>query len=198
MSCRGFTLRLTTNVPLTVIRDESIFALHEPRHLILGPDESIVENVAAMANDSFSNTREYWQSWVRGLAIPFEWQEAVIRAAITLKMCTFEDTGAVIAAATTSIPEAANSGRNWDYRYCWLRDSYFVIQALNRLGATKTMGGYLRYILDVSLNNGDKLQPVYAISGQRRTNRKRNSRFTWLSRDGASACRQPGIPADSK
>ena len=88
----------------------------------------------------------YWQEWVRGLAIPVEWQEAVIRAAITLKLCTYEDTGAVVAALTTSIPEHADSGRNWDYRYCWLRDSYFVIQALNRLGATRTMEAYLRYI----------------------------------------------------
>ncbi|MGI9309000.1 MAG: glycoside hydrolase family 15 protein [Gammaproteobacteria bacterium] len=160
------TMRLTTNVPLTSIRDESVFALHETRHLVLGPDESIVEDVATVAHEAFRATQGYWEGWVRGLAIPYEWQEAVIRAAITLKLCTFEDTGAVIAAATTSIPEAANSGRNWDYRYCWLRDSYFVIQALNRLGATKTMSGYLRYIYDVSLNNGAHLQPVYAISGR--------------------------------
>lgn len=159
------TLRLTTDVPLTAVRDEQVFSLREPRHLILGADESIVRNVREFTRDALDNTRRYWESWVRGLAIPFEWQEAVIRSAITLKLCTFEDTGAVIAAATTSIPEAADSGRNWDYRYCWLRDSYFVVQALNRLGATKTMEGYLRYIYDVSLNNEHRLQPVYAISG---------------------------------
>jgi GH15 family glucan-1,4-alpha-glucosidase len=159
------TMRLTTNMPLTTIREESVLALHETHHLILGPDESIVNDVASAAHESFRSTCDYWRSWVRGLAIPFEWQEAVIRAAITLKMCTFEDTGAVIAAATTSIPEAPDSGRNWDYRYCWLRDSYFVVQALNRLGATKTMSGYVRYIYNVSVNHGEHLQPVYAISG---------------------------------
>ena len=88
----------------------------------------------------------YWQEWVRTLAVPADWQDAVIRAAITLKLCTYEDTGAVLAALTTSIPEAANSARNWDYRYCWLRDSYFVIQTLNRLGATRTMEAYLHFI----------------------------------------------------
>ena len=160
------TMRLTTNVSLTNILEESVFALQETRHLVLGPDESIVDDVATVAHDAFRSTRDYWQSWVRGLAIPIEWQDEVIRAAITLKMCTFEDTGAVIAAATTSIPEAANSERNWDYRFCWLRDSFFVVQALNRLGVTKTMAGYLRYIYDVSLNHGDNLQPVYAISGR--------------------------------
>ena len=87
---------------------------------------------------------------MRRLAIPFEWQGAVIRAAITLQLNTFDDTGAIVAAITTSIPEAQNSGRNWDYRYCWLRDSYFVVNALNRLGATETMESYLRYIIGIA------------------------------------------------
>ena len=84
-------------------------------------------------------TTDYWREWVRNLAIPFEWQDAVIRAAITLQLNVFEDTGAMIAAMTTSIPESPSSGRNWDYRYCWLRDAYFVVNAMNRLGATRTM-----------------------------------------------------------
>src|SRR3546814_15594531 len=80
-------------------------------------------------------TSDEWRSWVRGLAIPLEWQRVVIRAAITLKLCLHEQTGAIVAAMTTSIPEAPNSGRNWDYRYCWIRDAYYTVQALNRLGA---------------------------------------------------------------
>jgi GH15 family glucan-1,4-alpha-glucosidase len=162
----GYTARLTTDVPLTAIRDESIFMLNEPKRLIFGPDEPVIDSVAKSARDALESTKVYWQEWVRGLAIPFEWQEAVIRAAITLKLCTFEDTGAVIAAITTSVAESADSGRNWDYRYCWLRDSYYVVHALNRLGATNTMGKYLGYITDVSLNSADNLQPVYSISGQ--------------------------------
>src|SRR4029079_12340051 len=112
------------------------------------------------------DTREYWQDWVRGLAIPFDWQDAVIRAAISLKLCSYEDTGAVLAALTTSIPESADSGRNWDYRYCWLRDSYFVIQALNRLGATRTMEGYLRFIdRVVTARGGSEMPPLFSVSG---------------------------------
>ena len=95
-------------------------------------------------------TAQYWREWVRFLGIPFEWQEAVIRAAITLKLNAFDDTGAIVAAMTTSIPEAAGSGRNWDYRYCWLRDGYFVVNALNRLGATRTMERYLGYIVNIA------------------------------------------------
>ena len=159
------TLRLTTDVSLTAIMEEGVFILNEAKHLILGPDETIPDSVGSVVREQFGQTRSYWEAWVRGLAIPFEWQEAVIRAAITLKLCTFEDTGAVIAAMTTSIPEAADSGRNWDYRFCWLRDSYFVVKALNSLGATKTMEAYLRYIMNVSFEAGDQLQPVYSITG---------------------------------
>jgi GH15 family glucan-1,4-alpha-glucosidase len=112
-------------------------------------------------------TREYWNDWVRSLAVPFEWQEAVIRAAITLKLCSYEDTGAIIAAITTSIPESANSGRNWDYRYCWIRDTYFTVQALNRLGATRTMEGYLRFIQNLTATPPLRLQPCYGIDGDK-------------------------------
>src|SRR3546814_16181861 len=76
-------------------------------------------------------------------------------------LCNFEETGAIIAALTTSIPEAPHSGRNWDYRYCWLRDAYFVVHALNRLGATKTMEGYLSYITNIVSAN----QPATSDGG---------------------------------
>jgi len=161
------TLRLTTDASLTCIRDERPFRLTRPLSFILGPDESLQESVARSSRLLFEKTRLYWQDWVRGLAVPFEWQEAVIRAAITLKLCSYEDTGAIIAAITSSIPEAAGTSRNWDYRYCWLRDSFFVVHALNRLGATRTMEAYLEWILNVAASgDGRGLQPVYDISGE--------------------------------
>ncbi len=162
----AMTIRLTTDVSLSAISEENAFVLTESKHLIIGSDESIPDSVDKFTREHFGQTKRYWENWVRGLAIPYEWQDAVIRAAITLKLCTFEDTGAVIAAMTTSIPEAPGSGRNWDYRYCWLRDSYFVIQGLNSLGATKTMGAYLRYILNVAFEAGTGLHPVYGITGR--------------------------------
>jgi GH15 family glucan-1,4-alpha-glucosidase len=161
-------MRLTTDGSLSHILEESEFVLERPVTLYLGPDEPVREPVDRLGRHFLDETHRYWQNWVQGLSIPFEWQEAVIRAAITLKLCTFEDTGAVVAAITTSIPEAADSGRNWDYRFCWLRDAYFVIQALNRLGATRTMEGYMRYIINIAgAADGHRLQPVYGISAGR-------------------------------
>jgi GH15 family glucan-1,4-alpha-glucosidase len=93
--------------------------------------------------------------------------------AITLKLNAYDDTGAIIAAMTTSIPEAAGSIRNWDYRFCWLRDSYFVVNVLNRLGATRTMERYIAYIINIAAGTaGGALQPVYGIDGRSAAARK--------------------------
>ena len=159
------TLRLTTDVPVSFILEEVPFVLEETCTLILGPDETLNRAIGETSQDFHEKTADYWREWVRYLSIPYEWQEAVIRAAITLKLCSFEETGAVVAALTTSIPEFADSGRNWDYRYCWLRDAYFVVNTLNRIGATKTMEEYLHYITNIAVaaENGH-LQPVYGVT----------------------------------
>jgi GH15 family glucan-1,4-alpha-glucosidase len=144
-----------------------VFVLDRPVDLVLSDDETLAAPAHEVAAESLRSTTRYWQQWVRGLAIPFEWQEATIRAAITLQLCTYDDNGSVLAAPTTSIPEAAGSGRNWDYRYCWLRDAYFTVQALNRLGATGAMEAFLRYLDDVVAREGaSPLQPVYGITGE--------------------------------
>ncbi|HEX5421133.1 MAG TPA: glycoside hydrolase family 15 protein [Gammaproteobacteria bacterium] len=163
----GFTLRLTTNASLTSILEERVILIEEPMSFVFGPDETLPQSPTKLCREMFGETKAYWESWVRALSIPFEWQDAVIRAAITLKLCTYEDTGAVLAALTTSIPEAVGSGRNWDYRYCWLRDSFYVVHALNRLGATETMEAFLSYLFNIvaELGSGERLQPVYGIGG---------------------------------
>ncbi|HEY5291789.1 MAG TPA: glycoside hydrolase family 15 protein [Burkholderiales bacterium] len=163
----AFTLRLTTDTSLTAILQETPFFLEDTVTLLLGADETVHEAAGEVGRRFLEETAQYWREWVRVLAIPYEWQEAVIRAAITLKLNSYNDTGAIVAAMTSSIPEAAGSGRNWDYRYCWLRDAYFVVNALNRLGATRTMERYLGYIVNIAANaNGNPLQPVYGIDGR--------------------------------
>jgi len=161
-------LRLTSDVPVTAILEENAFFVDDTVTLVLGPDETLQEAAGEVGKHFLSETTAYWRDWVRSLAIPFEWQDAVIRAAITLKLNVFEDTGAIVAALTTSIPEAADSSRNWDYRYCWLRDAYFVVTALNRLGATQTMERYLTFILNIVAEGADRpLDPVYTVAGHR-------------------------------
>ncbi|MBK6401648.1 MAG: glycoside hydrolase family 15 protein [Rhodocyclaceae bacterium] len=161
------TLRLTTDASITALLQETPFFLEDRLTLLLGPDETVHESVAEIGRRFEEETAGYWRDWVRALNIPYEWQEAVIRAAITLKLNAHDDTGAIVAAMTTSLPEAADSGRNWDYRYCWLRDGYFVVNALNRLGTTHTMERYLGYIVNIAADAaGRPLQPVYRIDGR--------------------------------
>lgn len=160
-------LRLTTDASITAVLDQAPFVLEREITLILGSDETLTEAPADVGQRFLNETQNYWHRWVRFLSIPFEWQEAVIRAAITIKLSSFEDTGAIVAAMTTSVPEAANSGRNWDYRFCWLRDAYFVIAALNRLSATRAMERYLHYIVNIAATASEgRLLPVYRISGR--------------------------------
>jgi GH15 family glucan-1,4-alpha-glucosidase len=163
------TLRLTTDASITALLDETPFVVDRPVTLILGPDETFQSGVAETGRYFLEETISYWQEWVRYLGIPFEWQDAVIRAAITLKLNSFDDTGAIVAAMTTSIPEAPGTVRTWDYRYCWLRDAEFVVSALSRLGVTKTMESYLGFIVNVVAgSDGGRLQPVYGINGATR------------------------------
>ena len=100
------TLRLTTDAPVGHIASERLFRLEEPVSMFLGPDEGLDADIAATAERMLHETLAYWRGWVRTLSVPLEWQEAVIRAAITLKLCAHEETGAIVAALTTSIPAA--------------------------------------------------------------------------------------------
>lgn len=161
------TLRLTTTAPVGWIMDERLFRVERDLHFFLGPDEGFESDIVDTLETMLKRTIEEWQHWVRGLAIPVQWQEAVIRAAITLKLCQHEETGAIVAALTTSIPEHAGSGRNWDYRYCWIRDAYYTVQALNRLGALDVLEGYLEYLRNIVDNaRGGHIRPLYGVGGE--------------------------------
>ena len=158
------TLRMTTDAPISHISGERLFRLEEPVSMFLGPDEGFDADITATTERMLKETTAYWRGWVRTLSVPLEWQEAVIRAAITLKLCAHEETGAIVAALTTSIPEHESSQRNWDYRYCWLRDAYYVVQALNRLGAADMLENYLGYLRNIiDRSKGGHVQPLYGV-----------------------------------
>ena len=164
----GCTLRLNTSVPLTYLIDSTWITLQAPVSLLLGPDETLSGGIDETAREFEEQTARYWRHWTRRLAVPLEWQDAVIRAAITLKLCQYEETGAIVAAMTTSIPEAPHSGRNWDYRYCWLRDAFFVVRALNSLAEVGTMENYLNWLYNVvRAADGGHVQPLYGIGLER-------------------------------
>ncbi|MBR0551364.1 glycoside hydrolase family 15 protein [Stakelama marina] len=163
----GLQLRLSTNAPVGLVNEERAFRVERPLHFFLGPDESFSGDISTSVEEMLNYTVYHWQDWARGLATPLEWQDVVIRSAITLKLCQYEETGAIVAALTTSIPEHEGSQRNWDYRYCWIRDAYYTVQALNRVGALDVLESYLGYLRNiVDEAEGGFIQPLYGLLGE--------------------------------
>ena len=162
--CTDLTFRLTTDCPVSHVLDERTFRVERTLSFFFGPDEGYDQEVGAGVAAARERTEDYWKQWVRTLYLPLDWQEAVIRAAITLKLCAHEETGAIVAALTTSVPEFPESGRNWDYRFCWIRDAYYTVRVLTRLGAIDILENYLAYLRNLVDNAaGGHVQPVYGV-----------------------------------
>lgn len=159
-------LRLTTDAPLSYLNGES-FALTEARHFVLTWGAPIEEPLEPLCRRFLDETEKYWRTWVKHCEIPPLYQDAVIRSALTLKLHCFEDTGAIVASVTTSIPEAPGTGRTWDYRYCWLRDSYYTLGAFRLLGHFEEREQFLQYLMNIAASAPDlDLAPLYRIDGK--------------------------------
>ena len=159
-------LRLTTDIPLSYMDGRS-FSLTGRRHLVLSWGRPVLAPLASLCSRSLGDTVRYWQKWVKHCNMPSLYQKEVIRSALTLKLHCYEDTGAIVAAMTTSIPESPDaSGRTWDYRYCWLRDAYYVLAALRRLGHFEERERFIEYLLDIAgANPSLELAPLYRVDG---------------------------------
>ena len=159
----GAQVRLTTNVPLTFIEQQQTFVLTEPCYLVMTwgvPLEGPLERTV----DSFlERTTRYWHTWVQNTSTEKFRQEAVIRSALALKLHQYQDTGAIIASATTGLPESPGSGRQWDYRYCWIRDAHYTLRALNDLSHFNILKDYARFIENLFIDERGRYQPLYPI-----------------------------------
>lgn len=160
-------IRLSTNVSLTYIFDEKAFVLNEAKYLIMTYGQNLEAPVVSTAENFLRETIAYWRLWIKHSSIAGFYQPFVIRSALVLKIHQYEDTGAIIAASTTSLPESPGSTRNWDYRYCWLRDSHYVLTSLNHIGHFEEMEKYFNYLSDISHAEDTRYQPLYGIAGER-------------------------------
>jgi GH15 family glucan-1,4-alpha-glucosidase len=156
-------LRLTTDIPLSYLSGQP-FALTDRRHLVLSWGAPVEEPLPGLCSRFLQETLRYWQRWVKECDVPPLFQQEVIRSALALKLHCFEDTGAIVASVTTSIPEAPGSGRTWDYRYCWLRDAYYALSAFRLLGHFEEREQFVRYLINVASSTPDlDLAPLYRI-----------------------------------
>lgn len=164
----GKQVRLSTNIPLNYIMQEDTFVLNETKYLILTYGVPLEGAIKETAEDFLRKTIEYWRDWVKSTSIGPFYQNQIIRSALLLKIKQYEDTGAIIAAGTTSLPEHPGSGRNWDYRYCWMRDAYYTLTAFNNIGHFEELERYFHYIENTMINEEGRFQPLYTIDGKKK------------------------------
>ncbi len=161
------SMRLTTNIPISYLLEDTYFVLNEPKYLVLTYGLPLEAPLVSTCETFLRDTVSYWRTWIKHSNMAAFYQEYVIRAALALKIHQYEDTGAIIAASTTSLPEHDGSGRNWDYRFCWLRDTYYVISALNHIGHFEEMERYFNYVAGISVSEDFRYQPLYTIDGKK-------------------------------
>jgi len=159
------SLCLRTNVPAPFITSRARVPLDQLRFFVLAAGGQPSVQSAADVQHVMQQTIDGWRAWAKTCALPSFAARAVLRSALCLKLHAFEGTGAIIAASTTSIPEASGTDRTWDYRYCWLRDAAFVVEALRRLSHLAEGEAFVRFLRTVTEQG--PLQPVYGIGGER-------------------------------
>jgi len=161
----SFRADVTTNLPLAYLLSRREFTLTSPVYVCFRYGRREDAPTLASVQHDLDVTVAGWRQWAKTCALPTFAPEAVLRSALCLKLHSYHDTGAVIAAATTSIPEAMGTPRTWDYRFCWLRDAAFSVEALRRLSHLNEGERLLRFVRDVV--EAGPLQPVYGIGGER-------------------------------
>jgi len=160
-------VRITTDISLSYILQERPFVLDENKYIVLTYGEPMEAPLRETAEDFLHQTIRHWQTWVKGCYIPNIYQEQIIRSALILKLHQYEDTGGIIASGTTSLPEYHDSTRNWDYRFCWFRDTYYTLRAFNQIGHFDELEKYFEFIQNIIRNAADTLQPLYSITGEK-------------------------------
>ena len=159
-------LRLNTNISFSYLLEYEPFVLNETKYLVLTYGTPLEAPLESTVEAFLSKTINYWRTWVKRTSIGNFHQAQVIRSALVLKIHQYEDTGALIASSTTSLPESPGAGRNWDYRYCWLRDTFYTLNAFNNIGHFEELDKYFHYIANITLKSKDRLQPLYSVSGK--------------------------------
>lgn len=158
-------IRLTTNCSIAYIMEEKAFRVNRPIYLVLTYGRPMEAALEMTIERFLHSTTQYWRDWVKSTSIPNFNQVMVVRSALVLKMHQYEDTGAIIASSTTSLPESPGSTRNWDYRYCWMRDTYYTLNVFNHLGHFEELERYFEYIQNLPTDEEGRYQPLYSVTG---------------------------------
>lgn len=164
------TIYLYSDILFQDIQEEKEITLEKDKFLILAYHEKFTHPNLYYSTELLNSTQSYWQAWSARCHLPKVYAEECLRSALTLKLLTYDPTGAIIAAATTSLPEIIEEERNWDYRFCWLRDSSLMLESLTLLGQFNEARRYINFLLRLFESKRSEIQIMYGIDG--RTNLK--------------------------
>jgi GH15 family glucan-1,4-alpha-glucosidase len=149
-----------------LVRGDEI-TLSEDCFFLISYNEKLLEINIDRIRLLFERTKTYWLNWVEQGAQFSKYREEIIRSSLVLKLLTYQKSGAILAAVTTSLPEAIGEMRNWDYRFCWIRDASMVISVLTNLGHYSSAERFLKFILNVIAYKDEKIQIMYGIRGEK-------------------------------
>jgi len=161
------TLFLYTSFDKKAVLDGKDMLLKEDGYFLICYHEKILKPSTEKMALELERTKVYWLDWVDKTPTYKKFNDQIVRSAITLKMLTYDKTGAVLAAATTSLPETIGEVRNWDYRFCWIRDASMVIKVVSELGHKNSAKRFLQFIIDLMPDKDEKLQIMYGINKEK-------------------------------
>ena len=169
---------LYSDLPFEKIINSKPITIQQDCFFVLSYNQKLFKPDSDWVRLEYQRTKVYWLGWVAKTRVLRNYQKEVERSSLVLKLLTYQKTGAILASVTTSLPETIGDVRNWDYRYCWLRDASMTINILSRLGHYNVAGRFLRFILDIIPFKDEKIQIMYSINHRRRLTEKQ---LPWLS-----------------
>lgn len=172
------SLYLYSDLPFEDILEREPITLEKDCFLLVSYNQKLVQPAIDWVELEFERTKVYWMGWTAKTHLLTKYPAQIERSALVLKLLAYQKTGAILAAATTSLPETIGEQRNWDYRYCWIRDASMTINILTRLGHYNVARRFLRFILDIVPFKDEKIQILYSINPRRKTT---EYELPWLS-----------------
>ncbi len=161
------SIYLYTDVDKKAVAEKQMITLTKNAFFLLSYNQKIRRQDINRIYLKYERTKVYWLNWSENTVHFTRHDDEIIRSALVLKLLTFQKTGAVLAAATTSLPETIGEVRNWDYRFCWIRDAAMTIRIFNRIAHTREALGFLRFIIDVTPAKDERIQIMYGIRGEK-------------------------------
>jgi len=149
-----------------ILNKKQITITHDA-FVLLSYNQKILKQTLNLQYLKLNKTKVYWLDWADGIRTYAKYQKEIIRSALTLKLLSYDKSGAVLAAATTSLPETIGEERNWDYRFCWIRDASMVIKVMAKLGHMNTVKRFVNFVIDIIPDKDEKIQIMYGINREK-------------------------------